>query len=222
MTDVHFVATALYEVFITGEYALLGVSEPPAFIIDGGANVGMASLYFLGRYPAARVIAVEPDPANFEICCRNLRPYGDRVNVIQGAIWETEGRLGLKQNPNGDEWCTEVRDDNAGPVKALTMPWLLAQSDGQIGLLKLDIEGSEAKVFAAGTEKWLPWVRNIAIELHGDERKACFLAALGGYDYDLSIRPTWTGLEQGAQRTCYLAICSNLKRQSAVSCSSNS
>ena len=32
----------------------------PKFIIDAGANVGYASIFFLNKYPKASVIAVEP------------------------------------------------------------------------------------------------------------------------------------------------------------------
>src|ERR1700683_3931674 len=63
---------ALYELLVRDEYAFFGDLEAPGFIIDGGANIGIASLYFLNRYPGARVVAVEPHPANFEICRKNL------------------------------------------------------------------------------------------------------------------------------------------------------
>jgi FkbM family methyltransferase len=55
------------------EYALVGNLDSTAFIIDGGANIGIASLYFLNQYPTARLVAVEPSPANFEDLARESR-----------------------------------------------------------------------------------------------------------------------------------------------------
>jgi FkbM family methyltransferase len=207
-------AVALYEVLVTQEYALTANMDSPAFIIDGGANIGMASLYFLNRYPSARVVAIEPESTNFELCRMNLGPYGDRVVLIQGAIWKSAGRLALDLGEQ--EWVNRVRNDQFGTVEAFTIPSLIARSDGKVDLLKLDIEGSEIEIFEPDARKWLPSVRNIAIELHGDDRKDRFFAALAGYRYDLSLEHTWSDPAAGPSSNCYLAICQNLHSQSAA------
>lgn len=211
-------AVALYEVLVTQEYAIGAKLDCPAFIIDGGANVGMASVYFLNRYPAARVVAVEPDDTNLELCRMNLAPYGNRVTLIHGAIWKSAGRLALEAGRQ--EWVSRVRDDQSGSVDALTMNSLIALGDGKVDLLKLDIEGSELEVFGPEAQEWLPIVRNIAIELHGDDRKERFFSALKGYRYDLSLHRTWTDPEAGSSGSCYLAICQNLRAESAASAAS--
>jgi FkbM family methyltransferase len=205
-------AIALYEVLVTQEYAIGAKLDSPAFIIDGGANVGMASLYFLNRYPASRVVAVEPDDTNLELCRMNLAPYGSRVTLIHGAIWKSGGRLTLEAGLQ--EWVSRVRDDQSGSVEALTMGSLIALGDGKVDLLKLDIEGSELEVFGPEAQEWLPKVRNIAIELHGEDRKDRFFAALHGYQYDLSLHRTWTDPNAGSSGSCYLAICQNLRHES--------
>lgn len=201
-------AIALYEVMVTEEYRLTGALEGSAFIIDGGANVGMASLYFLNQHPAAHIVAIEPDPANFDLCSLNLAPYKDRVTLIQGGIWSSHGRLALQTS--AQEWLSRVKPDESGTVEARTIPSLMAPG-GKLDLLKLDIEGSEREVFGPEAQEWLPNVRNIAIELHGEECKDRFLAALNGYRYDLSMRPTWED-PTGGTDTCYLAICQNLQK----------
>src|SRR5579863_320629 len=208
-------AIALYDVLVTQEYAIGANLRSPAFIIDGGANVGMASLYFLNRYPSARVVAVEPDDANLEICRMNLAPYGNRVTLIHGAIWKSAGRLSLEAGQQ--EWVNRVRDDQSGSVEAFALTSLIGLGDGKVDLLKLDIEGSELEVFGPEAQEWLPVVRNIAIELHGEDRKDHFFAALQGYRYDLSLHTTWTDPAAGSSMSCYLAICQNLREESASS-----
>jgi FkbM family methyltransferase len=184
-------AWALYELLVKDEYAFFGDLESPFFIIDGGANIGIASLYFLNRYPAARVVAIEPHPANCEICRKNLAPYGERATLIQGAIWKDAGRLVLDV-ARGEEWTISVRSGGSGQpgsVKAFTLPALIAYGDGNVDLLKLDIEGSEKELFGPGAQEWLPAIRNIVIELHGGDCSDRFFRALEGYDYDLIRSP---------------------------------
>jgi len=206
-------AVALYEVLVTEEYALAATLDTPAFIIDGGANCGMASLYFLNRYPGSRVVAVEPAASNLELCRLNLEPYGKRVTIIHGAIWKRRGTLSLELAE--DEWNNCVKEGGEGGVEAFTMPALIALGNGQVDLLKLDVEGSEGEIFGPEAGQWLPAVRNIAIELHGENCKSRFLNALKGYQYNLSLRCTWTDASSG--ESCYLATCQNLQAESAPS-----
>ena len=42
------------------------MNEVPSSIVDAGANIGLASLYFAHRFPAAKIVALEVDQANFE------------------------------------------------------------------------------------------------------------------------------------------------------------
>lgn len=179
-------ALVVYELLVMQEYALVGDLDSPAFIIDGGANIGVASLYFLNRYPSAHVVAVEPSPDNFEILRKNLAPYADRVTLVQGAIWKSRGRLMLQ--PEKEEWRTSVRasdNEQPGSVEAFTLPGLIAHGRGTVDLLKIDIEGSEGEVFGPEAQQWLPAVRNIAIEVHSKQYADRFFSALAGYRYDL-------------------------------------
>jgi FkbM family methyltransferase len=179
-------AWAVYELLVMQEYALVGDLDSPGFIIDAGANVGIASLYFLHQYPAARIVAIEPHPGNFELLRKNLAPYSDQVTLIQGAVWKSRGRLQLEFG--GWEWQTSVRaadSDHPGSVEAFTLPEIAAFGDGSIDLLKMDVEGSETEVFGPEAQEWLPSVRNIAIELHGKQCSDRFFASLTGYQFDL-------------------------------------
>ncbi len=55
------------QIFAWREYRCLDDVHDASLIIDCGANVGYSAVYFLTRYPNARVIAVEPDADNFSV-----------------------------------------------------------------------------------------------------------------------------------------------------------
>jgi hypothetical protein len=48
------------QIFLCRQYALRP-KEPVEYIVAAGANIGLASVYLLRRFPLARVIAIEPD-----------------------------------------------------------------------------------------------------------------------------------------------------------------
>jgi FkbM family methyltransferase len=178
--------TILYEILVTNEYRLDKL-QSPATIIDGGANIGLACVALLNRFPSAHIISVEPFAGTFEVCRKNLAAYGKRATALQGAIWPKEGRVSL--DPQAEDCANKVGTPVAGDTataEAFTMPALIQAAGGFVDLLKLDVEGSELEIFGPGAGEWLPFVRNIVIELHGQDCFDRFFGALDGYDYDLS------------------------------------
>ena len=182
------------QVFLEGEYDCLSPADlgggGPRLIVDCGANVGYASVFFLRRFPDSRVIAVEPDPGNFEVCRRNLAPFGDRATALCSAIWSHSTGLSLRREPGEmNEWGVKVVEATSGQeadLQATSISALLEESGfAEIALLKLDIEGAEAIVFSGDCD-WLGRVRNIVIELHSEACRQSFFNALGAYQYDLS------------------------------------
>jgi FkbM family methyltransferase len=194
----------LGQIFIEEEYAPVELSRPK-MILDLGANVGYSSAYFLSKYPTARVLAVEPDPGNYDICCRNLEPFGQRAKVIHGAAWPECAKLVLDRGTwrDGREWTTQVKPatqtTTSTYVNGYDMPALLGLCQAaEIDLLKIDIEKSELELFSRNTDGWLPRVRNLCVELHGRDCEEVFFRALAGYSYDLS-------------RSGELTVCRNLR-----------
>jgi len=76
--------TTLVDILLRGEYDFLTTS--PKVIIDGGANVGYASIWFANRYPSATIFAVEPQKDNYELLRENVAPYPNIV-PIRAALW---------------------------------------------------------------------------------------------------------------------------------------
>jgi FkbM family methyltransferase len=188
---------AFYQLIVMKDLEFLDLGSPK-LIIDAGANIGMASLYLLNRFPSLRVVAVEPDPDTFRLCQMNLAPFSDRVVLVKGAVWSNCGQLVFVREKV--EWNSHVRgmtNVHADPkesdpaaatetvVDSFDLPSLIAMGGGgQVDLLKMDIEGSEKEVFSVNAGAWLPSVKNIIIELHGPECEKSFEGALSVYEYE--------------------------------------
>lgn len=184
------------QIFIEREYSCLDGLRDVELVVDCGANVGYSAAYFLTRFPGCRVIAVEPDAASHAVLAANLVPYGDRAMVIRSAVWSRPTGLRISEEifRDGREWATQVRACRPGEepqMMAVDLGMLLRESGAErISILKVDIEGAEAEVFATNTTGWLPRVDNIVIELHDDSSfgpaSDIFAAAIADRNYVLS------------------------------------
>src|SRR6185369_3152511 len=99
-----------HQIFVWLEYQCLFDIEDPLLIIDCGANVGYSSLFFLEHFKNSELIAIEPDPRNFEILSANLERYGKRARIIHGAVWPRSCGLKVVSEGVGKEWETTVRE----------------------------------------------------------------------------------------------------------------
>jgi FkbM family methyltransferase len=174
------------QVFGQQQYAPLKACQSVNTIADCGSNVGYASAYLLTRFPTARLIAVEPEPSNYEMCCRNLAPYGTRATAINAAVWSCHTKLSITRDfRDGREWTARTADsgDNRS-VNTVTMEDLIRLAGGALDLIKVDIEGAETELFRHGAP-WLSMVRHIAIELHGSQAEHAFRRCIAPHPYDL-------------------------------------
>ncbi len=154
-------------------------------IVDLGANMGDAAVFFAQRYPRARIIAVECDETNYQLLLANIKPYPN-VIPVKAAIWGETKKLSLEVGSG--ENAVYVRDQEAvGPSKSvdgLTMESLMkAHHIDAIDILKVDIEGAEKNLFEHDCS-WLGTVHTIGIEFHDWRIKGCttaFFAALTKY-----------------------------------------
>jgi FkbM family methyltransferase len=182
------------QIFVRHEYTpVCDRIADPKLILDLGANAGYASAFFASRFPSAKILALEPDPGNYQLSLRNAEAYGGRVSVMQGAVWGNTARLALtrENSCDGRDWSTRVVEPVPGTsaeVQAWDMNTLLYLAGGEgamADLVKIDIEGSEAEVFAANPAQWLGRVRNICVELHDDKCREIFRRALAGFRYEM-------------------------------------
>jgi len=182
------------QVFLTDEYSWLGRLDGVVTIVDCGANIGATAFLLLNTFPDARVVAIEPDAGNYGVLRENLRQFGDRAIALNAAVWSRDTTLRLVRGEflDGREWTYQAKehpDASLEAVPAKSVRTLLEELGAEsIDLLKVDIEGGEANLFSSDSESWLPRVRNISIELHGEECSDAFFGAMSGYDFELLRR----------------------------------
>ena len=162
------------QIFVQRQYEV-EVSSEPHLIIDAGANIGCASVFFACRYPQATILAIEPDAANFEMLRINAAPYRNIV-PIRAAVWGRPEVLAIA-NPNSKSWEFQTRQASAGDadtVVGLTIDELLTWAGApRIDILKIDIEGAEKQVFSGPYDRWLGRVGAIFAELHDRLEPEC-------------------------------------------------
>lgn len=171
---------AVYQqIFLNREYDF-EVRFPPRVIIDAGANIGLASVYFAARFPEARIIAIEPENSNVELLRLNTREYPNVV-VVHGALWSRDEQLHVIDRRLG-KWgfMTAPVDDTppqgdvvAQETRGITVPALLdAYGIVHVDIFKIDIEGAEKELFEH-CEAWIGRVDALIVELHDRMKPGC-------------------------------------------------
>lgn len=158
--------TAVFEqVFLKGEYDI-DIPFMPEVIADLGANIGLFSILMKNRFPAAKIICVEPDKENCVQLKSNLSVY-DSVDIVCAGIWPTDTRLKISDKYSGGHSAGVTEPDGAGDVEGIPIDTLMKNFQlERIDLLKIDIEGSERTLFSEHYQQWLPKTKMIIIELH--------------------------------------------------------
>jgi FkbM family methyltransferase len=136
-------------------------------ILDCGANVGLASLYFKRLYPGARITAYEADPALFAMLDTNLttNSHAD-VERVHAALWTATGTLTFSCEGSDSGMIGSLPgavDGRLTTVPSLRLRDILAREP--IDLLKLDIEGAEDAVLEDCLDV-LDRVHAIVMDLH--------------------------------------------------------
>ena len=86
-------------------------------IVDAGANIGAASVWFHSVYPDAAIVAIEPESGNLSLLRRNLAGVAG-VTVIEAGVGGFPGFV--KVTNNGLGWAVQTQRAQAG-IPVLTM-----------------------------------------------------------------------------------------------------
>ena len=155
------------EVLLKEEYDI-DLSFEPLTIIDGGANIGLTSIYFANKYPKAQIVSVEPETGNFEMLRINTQHYPN-ISLLNRGIWNHKANLAIVDTGKGNNSfiVEELSHPTKTSITAESIEDIMNERKWKsIDILKLDIEGSEKNVFERNYESWLPLVKVLIIELH--------------------------------------------------------
>jgi FkbM family methyltransferase len=142
----------LREIFRDGCYvppppidALLRARGTPR-IADVGANVGLFSAFMLGRYPAAQIVAFEPDPENARLLARSLNSASVRATSEVHRACASSKDGAVRFIPGQHQFSHVAESGEPGAIEVPTVDAFPALQDTD--LAKIDIEGGEWEILA--------------------------------------------------------------------------
>lgn len=173
---------------VEGLYRRIIDSGATPVVIDAGANVGAASLWFKRWLPKAAIVAIEPDASNVEVLRRNLAQHSNAY-VLEAAVGSVAGFAHIIGSDLS--WATRTSRSNSG-VQVVTIEEALATvSNGRLLVVKIDIEGFEDDLFSENTG-WIDQAAMIIVEPHDwlfpEQRTSRSLQrAMGKRDFDVIL-----------------------------------
>ena len=147
----------------------LPLSRAPATILDLGANIGLSAIFLARLYPGSRIACVEPITDNVRLLRHNLELNGIAADVIVAAVDTADGVVTMARGER--DYAHRIADaasqhDSLGGVPALSIPTILRRLGwSRVGLVKMDVEGHEKRLFAQSCE-WLDQVDALCLEYH--------------------------------------------------------
>lgn len=178
------------EIFVNRIYDIGVVVASPPVLVDVGANIGLAALYWKRRYGEFSYLGFEPDPVVAQCCRTNLENWRIKGQLLEVAVSDVEGCMTFQSDgaDGGHLVPTNQQGENVHIVKAVRLAPLLPS---RVDLLKIDVEGAEAKVLS-DLEPALGAVRNVFVEWHSCSRRAGLGAAISlleraGFDCHIQV-----------------------------------
>jgi FkbM family methyltransferase len=151
-------------------YAFDPATETPE-IVDGGANIGMATLFWKRASPNARIRAFEPDPTVYPYLQENVERNGlEGVELERSAIGAAAGTATFHADSAYSSYLAGYaapggNDPATGSVVEVPVVRLRDLLDRPVDLLKLNIEGAETDALLDAGDT-LRAARELLVEYH--------------------------------------------------------
>ncbi len=188
------------QVFVDREYDF-STDAPAPHIIDCGAHYGVATIFFLKRYPDASVLAFEPDPTNAQVFRKNIEARRlDRVRLVEAAVsdYSGSGELfgefdGAHPDSQGNSLLRSWGERGHTTTRTVDVVRLSDYIEEPVDFLKLNVEGAELPVVRDLSRTGrLEHIRQIYVQYHqtrslnSDEEYREVLHILGSAGFELS------------------------------------
>ncbi len=135
-------------------------------IIDCGANIGCAALYFASVFPKSLIISIEPEKSNFSMMQKNCAGLGN-VQLLNKAVGSADGFVRIDDiDSDNDAFRTSRSENGEGGIEVVTINSILSGFRNTVPfIVKIDIEGFEDDLFSANTG-WVKKFPLLIIETH--------------------------------------------------------
>lgn len=150
-------------------------------IVDIGANIGAASVYFAGLYPQARMLAFEPAPDCFALLLQNTAGLTG-IEAERMALFDHDGQAPLltgAQDSVTNSFGASVETSQETREVPLREAATVMRAKGveHIDILKIDTEGCEVPILRS-LQDWLPRIATLYVEFHSAEDRLTLDALL--------------------------------------------
>ena len=146
----------------------------PSLVLDIGAGVGAAALYFHILFPGAAIHSYEPFPASFEFLRRNAAPFPAIVTHDYGLYDKSESvpiYAGKVHNYQASIFQSAETGATAGTIKLeKTADEIRRLGARNISVLKVDTEGCEVPIVTEALEA-ADTIDFIFVEFHSEENR---------------------------------------------------
>jgi FkbM family methyltransferase len=176
------------EACIQSRYSNILSNGQKPIIIDAGAHIGLATLWFKTRYPKATVISIEPDAENFTMLKENVSA-SETTLLVNAAVGSLPGSVSLISGG----WAVQTQRTQGNGINIITIDEAIALVPNGVPLIvKIDIEGFESDLFGDNLA-WLDATLAVFLEPHDwmDASKSTsrtFQRAFGEREFNVYIR----------------------------------
>ena len=140
--DLHSFFHQAYQIYVQKLYDL-EPQKPIRSILDCGAHIGLASIYYAGRFHEAVIHGFEADQDLCRMAVTNVRQLNlsNRIHLHPAAVWTDDRGIGFDQT--GDDSGAVSIDSSVRVPSVSLKEWIMTHD---VDLIKMDIEGAEYKV----------------------------------------------------------------------------
>jgi FkbM family methyltransferase len=190
------------EIFFRNEYMFHANKKDPV-VIDCGANIGLATIFFKWVYPKSVIYSFEPDQDTFKLLNNNISANKlNGVSLFNSAVGDSDGKINFyvdTKKAGSLKMSTRRRNlsDDKVTVDSISLAsFIVKHNIREIDFLKMDIEGSEYQVMMDLERNGIfQKINKIVVEYHHkiNDEKSSFGKFLdiferNGFEYQINAR----------------------------------